>query len=135
MDDGMTNEEVQFWYGRNTNTTWRCEQRLKSLCTTFHEEFPECTPAVGNRASWYAGLRKVLREFNEVGGSKFIRWAKAELSNRSPLNIVDAHSIGFLIPQFKKGETTTCPTCRQHFSMCRCEWGSMMREKKYGGEL
>ena len=130
----MDNDKVMFFYGQPSNKTWRCEQRLKSLCTVFDEEFPECTPAVGNRSSWYAGLRKILREFDEIGGQKFIRFAKSELSNRPPLDIVDAHSIGFLIPQFKKGEVTTCPTCRLHFSACRCEWGSMIRSKKYGGE-
>ena len=129
----MDNDALIYFYGQEKKKTWRCEERLKKLCTAFDKEFPECTPAVGNRSSWYAGLRKILREFNEVGGVKFIKFAKLELQNRPPLDIVDAHSIGFLIPRFKKLARDQCSACREHWSTCQCEWGSKMRLKKYGG--
>jgi hypothetical protein len=101
-EEGLSNEAIQFWYGRKVKPTFRCEPELLSLCLKFDELFPECTPAEGNRASWYAGLRKVLREFGEQEGPRFIEFAHKELERRPPLDIVDAHSIWFLHVKFKK---------------------------------
>ncbi len=136
----MTDEELKFWYGRNTNTTWRCEVRLKPLCDAFHEMYPHCTPAPGNRSSWYAGLRKILREFDEKRGVIFIRWAKKQVDQRNkellarkrrPLDITDAHSIFFLHKDFKSNAMDHCPECDDHFSACRHEWGSKKRQARY----
>lgn len=101
-EEGMSTDEVLFWYGQKKSPMWRCEERLKPLCDKYHSLFPEQTPAEGNRSSWYAGLRRILREFGEYLALEFIEFAHEDLKTRPPLDIVDAHSIGFLIPKFKK---------------------------------
>jgi hypothetical protein len=142
--NGMDADKMTFWYGRGAKPTWRCEPPLKALCSAFDDEWPECTPAPGNRASWYAGLRKIWREFGEDGGVRFILWAKQQIKerdrerqrrNQRPLDITDAHSIYFLVKDFKKlitGRADRCPNCGRSDTSCYCEWGSQRRREKYG---
>lgn len=130
----MDNDKVMLWYGQKKKPVWKCELRLKSLCTAFDLTYPDCTPAPNNRASWYAGLRVILREFGEDGGVDFIHWSKPRTESSPHLTIVDAHSINYLFPKYKKFRRTNCPHCNQHYSMCSCEWGSQARSEKYGGD-
>jgi hypothetical protein len=140
----MDHDTLNFWYGQQQRPTFQCEPELKILCETFNDLWPHCTPAVSNRASWYAGLRKVLREFGERQSVHFLEWAHDEIeqrnrqraaANKPPLTITDGHSIYFLVPEYKQllaGQGDTCPHCGQHYFLCGCEWGSQRRRKEYG---
>lgn len=123
---------------------WRCEEHLKALCAEFDRLWPECTPSPGNRSSWYVGLRKIYREFGEQGGAAFIRFAKDEIEDRDkervkthkrPLDIVDAHSIFFLVKDFKRlvaGQGNRCPECGETDpGFCIHEWGNRRRNEMY----
>ena len=142
----MDDAQLKYWYGQGKLKVWRCEEPLKALCATFDLLWPHNTPSGGNRASWYAGLRKIQREFGEGESVKFIQWAKDELDKRNkhrqrqgqgPLTLVDAHSIFFLVPHYKSlkaGAGETCPDCGQGPATCRHEWGSRKRTERYGGQ-
>lgn len=143
MNKGLSNEDLQFWYGQERRLIWKCEPGIKQACAAFAEEYPECVPAPGNRASFYVGIRKLVREFGEIRAIAFIHWARGEInsinrekvrSNSRPLDVVDAHSIGFLIPKFKRQGVDKCPDCSEHFSACVHEWGSQKRNEMFGGE-
>lgn len=143
MTDGLSNDALQFWYGQNKISWKGCEPSLISTCQAFADCWPECVPAVGNRSSFYAGIRKIVREVGEADGPDFVRFAKDEIEQRDrarqarnlrPLDIIDGHSIYFLTVEWKKakmGKTDRCPTCGDHWSMCRCEWGSKKRREQY----
>lgn len=128
--EGMTNEQIQYWYSQSKKPNWKCEEPLRVLCDKFNDLFPECTPAIGNRSSWYAGLRKILREFGEIRGIGFIEYARREFDPR--LSIVDAHSIMYLAPKFKKRGGDRCPECGLDMNNCRHDWGSQKRNERYG---
>lgn len=121
---------------KNTRS-WRCSSRLWKSLDAFVDAWPELMPR-GSKSSLYRATEDLLSEIGDANGPRFISWASQIVRHEKPElidGVKDPRSFKFLIGKWRREQGgDLCPDCGDHFSSCRCEWGSERRNAMYPEE-
>lgn len=117
--------------------SWRCSNQLWESLDAFVDEWPELMPR-GSKSSLYRATEELLSEVGEANGPRYIRWASQIVRNEKPElldGMKDPRSLKFLLGRWRREKGgDLCPDCGEHWSSCRCEWGSKRRNLEYPAE-